>query len=71
MRKDQLHRISESEFFEWLFGFVKFSGLIHDISFGSLTGFVVYLLIGNVLSNANLRDRRGILLATNSISVLL
>ena len=39
--------------------------LIHDISFGSLTGFVVYLLIGNALSNAYLRDRRGILLATN------
>ena len=45
IQKDQLYRISGSEFFEWLFGPVKFSGLL---SYQSPFAYLVHLVAVNL-----------------------
>ena len=45
IRKDQLYRISESEFYEWLFGPEKLSGLSRSGPLGPLWGDSQHLLL--------------------------
>ena len=45
IKKDQLYRISGSKFYEWLFGPVKFSGLLRSARLGRVVQSLIKLIL--------------------------